>query len=597
MFGTIRFPFANQLAENKGHWGRNDVSCSGICGKIKYSELCGCDESCLFLGDCCYDFFYLCMRGSNLDISLARQEQIMNDFAKRRECFTQYIQYVEGTNSIWYTTVLIPMIAKCPPNATESLLNLCEDYGQHTFSPLPQIPVIHRGVIYRNIYCSLCNGACPEQVSLLAHTLINATEVDKPEVNTNQVYNAILITSENFYQRRFVFSCDPFYQTHDKQCLVEEAARECSAYQLRVCTWSSNDGQKMFKNLACAKCDNASLITEPCIYPYTDKTASIVTKWISLLDFVGNKQQDPSHMWTPNCASILCQNGYILKQTGCTYCTKKNVSSQWISVRLFHPTILLIFQSRDAADTARQMYARKFTNTDQYCDNTVNWLQDIGLFQMNAQSVDHRIACILLHISHLEVQFYINILQSDTYMEHVMPGLRNMLQAAMIFNFDVKYKAYCKQGIVATMLSDATTHEDGDEPVYEQINGVCHRKAPWAFVRSFGISKDHGRVWKLFCVDDDEDNFNCSHVNMNDFNACPKAEIHFISMSHNAFMTKSGHFINHHSEYIHTSNQTALICANQCKLVSISNKSTLEISVNTRGVLITCLIITFIIFF
>ena len=182
--GNFRFPYAHQLAENKGRCGNIVVSCSGSCGKSwLHQQLCSCDDSCLYIGDCCFDFVYLCKGGYDLDGALTHQERIIAYFSRKTSCSEQYFREGESAGDVIYKTIKILMVTKCPSGATKSLLDSCEDYEHHVFPALPQIPVMHRGIIYRNIYCLLCNGENSEDVRLLSHTLINSTDVVEQKKN------------------------------------------------------------------------------------------------------------------------------------------------------------------------------------------------------------------------------------------------------------------------------------------------------------------------------------------------------------------------------------------------------------------------------
>ena len=600
MAGTIRFPFAHQLAENKVRCGNQVVSCSGYCGKSIINELlCSCDDSCLYLGDCCFDFVYLCRGGYDLDSALTHQEHIMNYFSRKTSCSVHYFYDGMSVGDVIYKTIKILMVTKCPSNATKSLLDSCEDYEHHAFPALPQIPVIHKGIIYGNIYCSLCNGACPEEVRLLSHTLLNTTDVPKQDANSNQVYNSVVITDlDEYQQNRWNRACNPLCKFQSFQCSEEQRARECRAYQIPFTAVLLNGTKILLKNLACVQCHNTSIKKYKCGLDHCIAGQQLggVGKWISLFDFVGKANHISSTKGGPNCDSTRCQDGYILRETGCTYCSNENISNSSISVTWFHPSILLIFRSRDSVNMFRHVYRGKFVNMDQNCVNATYWLQDLGLFNLSAQNVVHSGDCLLLPISYLEVQFYINIFQSDIFMEQVIPGLQSTLRSALIFNFDVKYKASCAEGFVLTMLREGT-HEGVGKPDYIPQNDSYHHQPPRVFERSFVISKERVRLWKLMCVNDLDHNLDCSHMNTSDLSVCPKAEVHFTSKSDYGFLTESGHFVKHHSKYIMTSNQTALICANKCKVVLHSDIKTLDILVPVcYSVSMTCLMMTFIIY-
>ena len=257
--GTTRFTFAHQLAENKRR-GKQVVSCSGFCGKGMESVLvCSCDESCLYIGDCCFDFLYLCKGGNGLDASLTRQGQIMimSSFRNKTLCIAQRVQLDMDAGRRIYAIVRFPVIAKCPSNATKSVLVLCEDYGQHKFPTLPEIPVIHQGIIYRNIYCSLCSGVNPEEVSLLEHTVINTTDVHQ---NSSQHFAPLITGLDRNQFNRFGLVCGSIYDMKDLQCTVEEVAEECMAYQAPIHALLTIGSWEIFNNIACAKCVNASIV-------------------------------------------------------------------------------------------------------------------------------------------------------------------------------------------------------------------------------------------------------------------------------------------------------------------------------------------------
>ena len=593
-FGNLRFPIAHQLAESKAHYRQQIISCSGFCGNgMILPRICSCDEICLYIGDCCFDFVYLCKRGYDLDTALAHQGQIISSFRNKTVCSVQYVQMFKER----YKSIHIPMIMKCPSNATKRLLALCEDYEWHTFPVLPEIPVNHHGLIYKNIYCSICSGASPKEVNLLSHKLIDTTDFRDP---ISQPF-ALYITGLDHKQIvRFQLACGSIYKKDNLHCTTDDISEECVAYQAPISAALPNRSETTFKNLACANCVNATITSMRIPIPYAMSDGT-VRRWISLFDFVGKSNYISSEKGAPKCDSTRCQDGYILRETSCTYCIKENTSKENTSIFVtwFQPTILLMLHAHDAADTVRNMYGRNFTHIDRYCTNTMHWLQDIGFDKLNAQDQGYKTACLLFPVSQLEVQFYINILRSDILMEQLMPGFRDKLQAAFVFNFDVKYKAKCEQGKIATigiLLADIT-ERNGSKPDFQVHNVSYHRQAPWVFARSFMSVDDDGGVYELVCLYENENNFNCSHMNISDFNTCPKVEIQFVSMSENGFWTKNRHFINKPPDYILTSNQTVLLCANQCHMVSLVDTKTLDILVPIcYSVSMSCLMTTFLIY-
>ena len=577
MVGTKRFPFAHQLAENKGRCGHQVLSC-------------------------CFDFVYQCMGGYDLEASLAHQEQIINDFRKKTTCSSQYVSNELIRKYFLCAIIDMPMISRCSSNTTKSLSALCDDYEEHTLPSLPEIPVIHQGIIYKNVYCSLCNGANPENVRLLGYELINTNNVRKPKENTNQSSIAVLLTDLDINKReRYAWACNHDCEIGSVQCPEELRDGECGAYHAPITVVFHNGTTKMFNNLACVKCGNTSIKEHMCVTTscYRTRPDEDPVKWISLFDFVSKTKYKNSQERDTKCSSLRCQDGYMLKKKVCTYCKMENISNPPISFTWLQPFILLIFHSHDAADTVRQMFGRKSVNTGQYCINTTDWLQDIGLLNLgtDAEKMGRKSKCLLLPISYLEVQFYTNIFQSDIVLEQFTPGLRTMLHTAFIFNFDVNYKPHCEQSMAVTVVPEDIMQGDGSKPDYRLQNYSYQPQPPRVFARSFVNVKEHSRVWKLLCVDEREDNFNCSYESMSDFNVCPKVEIQLTSKSEYEFRTKRGNLIKHHSKYILTSNQTVLIGASQCKLGLNSDIKTLDNLVPIcYTVSMLCLMITFIIY-
>ena len=216
VFGTQRFPFAHQLAENKGQCRQQMFSCSGFCGKgLAHPLRCSCDEICLYIGDCCFDFVYFCKGGYDLDGALTHQRKMMNSFRNKIICSGQYVLSNMG---MMYQHIHIPMIAKCPSNTTKRLLALCEDYERYTLPALPEMPVIHNGIIYKNIYCSLCSSGHPRELNLLAHKLIDTTDFHDP---ISQPFALLITALDHNYVYRNQFACDYTYKSNNLSCIVD----------------------------------------------------------------------------------------------------------------------------------------------------------------------------------------------------------------------------------------------------------------------------------------------------------------------------------------------------------------------------------------
>ena len=568
------------------------MSCLGYCGEgANKFRACGCDDTCLYIGDCCYDFLYLCKGEYDLDDALANQEQIMEDLAGKTICTKQYIQRVAAVDE--YSTHDIPMIAKCSSNTTEHLLALCVDYKKHIFSILPPVPVIQYGVIYSNVYCSLCNGVPLWEATLLPHKIIDL----------NHIHSKAIVVI--FYDKipmldRFIAACSLMCSTHRPYCPLEQSARECRAYKAPVRVVLPDGIQRYFNNMACSHCTNISIsevscVTRPnCADPWVPKHS--MDKWISLFDFVGVHATHEGAM--PNCASIRCQQGYILRENGCSYCMKEDTYSSPTSFSWFQPTVLLVFHAENSVKTFRQMYGREVIKNDPNCSHTIHWFRKTGLIGSGAQYDDYQNVCLLLSISFVEVQFYMNVLRSDIVMEQVMPGMRGLLHAALITNFDIRSKADC-EGVTIV----PTSFDDILQGIYTNSNSKLHNHSqpqhvPWAFVQNFTVSKERVKAWKVLCIENQKDEFNCSRMNTSDFETCPKIEFQFTTTSSEGFIIKHGVILKQHpEEYILINSHTALVCANQCEKFLVDYLKILDILVPIcYSVSMTCLLATFLIY-
>ena len=612
LVSAIHFPFAHQLAENNEGCDKGVFSCSGSCGKsLNDMHRCACDESCLYIGDCCFDFFYRCKGGYDLDAALTDQALRMKSLISKTTCTAQYIQDVQFENdaqTFKYNLLKIPMISKCTPNTSKSLMNLCQEYERNAFPALPPIPVIHQGMLYRNIYCSLCNGASPMDVILPEHKFVKSKDIHPTGFSTSNVYNGhdnnIVVIKSLVSMHRLKKACQSTRTCLKAldQCPAEQKEiGECEAYQARIVAIDYNGHLRVLRNLGCAKCNNMTVQKIHCVFPecYSRKSlGGTIHKWTSLFDFVGTTKYISREEGAPDCTKTRCQDGFVLRENGCTYCMHYDRLSSQISFTWTQPAILLMFHTQDAAKTFMHNHGRELINTDPNCIKTMDWLQDIGLLDSKTQYLGNKNACLLLPISYLEEQFYIKMLTSDIILDRLIPGLRDSLHTAYILSFDTEYGVNCENGNIMPNLYDDIMPGNIIESFSMHQNGrYQHRWVPWVFSCSFGVSKEQGVVWELLCVDERRDDFNCSHVNASDLVSCPKIEVQFTANSWDWFLPTKDFTSKQPSELIMTSNQTALVCANKCKLISPSTPKTPDVLIPIcYSLSMLCLMITFVIY-
>ena len=571
--------------------------------------MCGCDDTCLYIGDCCYDFFYLCKGEFNLDDALMKQLEIMKNFVDKTVCTKHYIQTTAELNE--YLVIKIPMIAKCPPNTTDNLLALCVDYQNNILSVLPPIPIIHHGILYSNIYCSFCNGVPLEEATLLQHKIIDLNDIytESPTLagrtkgKKKREYEVVVLNDIFSIRHRFIAACDSRCLGYESHCPLEQRAKECRAYKAPFQVVSPDGARVYFNNMACLNCTNKYLVEIRCPIARSlcgvEQTCTwFQNKWISLFDFVGTNEHVPHEEAVPNCASIRCQQGYILREHGCSYCMNDDTHSSPTSLSWFQPTVLLIFRAENSVETLKQIYGRDIIRNDPNCTHTIYWFRGTGLFDISTHYIDYKNVCFLLSISYVEVQFYMNILRSETVMEQIMPGLRSSLHAALITNFDVRFKADCESVTVSSTSFDDISQGTYINSTSKLRNLSNSQHVPWVFARSFTVSNGQVKAWNLLCLEKQSDEFNCSHKNASDLETCPKIEFQFISKSGNVFVTKHGLILKQRpDEFILINNHTALVCADQCGNFKFNFPNILDILVPIcYSVSMICLLATFLIY-
>lgn len=122
-------------------------SCHSGLDQTSLAMNCGCDRSCLAVGDCCYDYNY---------------EAITADPPVQPECV--YLPLIKGTYGID-----IPIVRQCPSGFKgEYVRSRCETVkenlpfsaGKIANDVLFFVPVMGdvNKLLYMNIYCALCNG-------------------------------------------------------------------------------------------------------------------------------------------------------------------------------------------------------------------------------------------------------------------------------------------------------------------------------------------------------------------------------------------------------------------------------------------------------
>ena len=176
-------------------------SCEHRCGlsTVQWPARCYCDWACLRLGDCCLDYEASCLAGPNVT-----RDNYTDILRSRKSPVAKCVEIPEGTMYQDNFKMVSDCDSELIPATDLRTIDLCERRSEKIIST--EIPVMYRDVIYRNIYCAICN-----------HHGENLTGVKTPEVaiacgNTSG-------TASDYNRQRF--GCDIEQQHTVSNCEVK----------------------------------------------------------------------------------------------------------------------------------------------------------------------------------------------------------------------------------------------------------------------------------------------------------------------------------------------------------------------------------------
>ncbi|XP_070547055.1 uncharacterized protein [Ptychodera flava] len=115
---------------------------------------CNCDEDCMKYGDCCHDYQQACLGQSDHKPAGSNSGSAIEKDTDMESCekFSDGHQF-----GIW-------MISKCPESYEDDVTRKkCEGSNNFGFAGV-NIPVTAGLKVYRNVYCSICNGLTPSDM-------------------------------------------------------------------------------------------------------------------------------------------------------------------------------------------------------------------------------------------------------------------------------------------------------------------------------------------------------------------------------------------------------------------------------------------------
>ena len=250
--GGSRFPFAMNISSSPPGT-QNQESCRGRCQEISperpLSE-CMCDRTCMYLGDCCYDYLMECdPRDMDLPTALHQQYQTFRRFRRYSKCVNTFLEEIGASR--------IRMVTSCPSSLNDNISDSipCGARDERTISTY--VPVESNGVLYSNMYCAACHGQRFHQLRPVAyhgfacktmgHVESQWLPFDK-KLMCIEYKLRILPGFDNL--KRYMSSCGCFQP--DRTCTDEAYEEECNAYAYIVYD-RDNDP---YNNQACKECDD-----------------------------------------------------------------------------------------------------------------------------------------------------------------------------------------------------------------------------------------------------------------------------------------------------------------------------------------------------
>ena len=140
--------------QDKFYMNRRRGTCEQKCGEREpqRSAMCYCDWACIHLGDCCLDYEAACLSGPRVTIG-NHVDILRNRTSRSANCVA-----IPDEKRINWLLVVTSCERTSPKDINSLIFHLCErpPVGNKTLAT--ELPVMFRDVIYRNMYCAICNN-------------------------------------------------------------------------------------------------------------------------------------------------------------------------------------------------------------------------------------------------------------------------------------------------------------------------------------------------------------------------------------------------------------------------------------------------------
>ena len=289
-----------------GQCGHEFWTCRGRCQEPQQSYTfsmfmrgitnCQCDNLCLYLGDCCYDYLHECkLQNYTLENGIKKQARIAVHWKPYVQCVVVNIKAAIHGDFTAYEETTIAMVATCPSSADEHHIRLCNQ-SSSLANVWARTPVHWRGLLFRNIFCAACHDAPPAEVEWTRAQVICNDSVPYWEQNEGcsqiRLAGDDVVDMTRLYNHCALQKCDEKAKPVDSCPDDDPHAEECMAYRATVYVELYNFLNE-YQNEACQRCDPNPISTEPLrCHPeaVTCRFTNIYIHhelWMNFFDFTG----------------------------------------------------------------------------------------------------------------------------------------------------------------------------------------------------------------------------------------------------------------------------------------------------------------------
>ena len=528
---------------------------------------CMCDRICLFLGDCCYDYLMKCgPQKLNIDKALAEQARF-HRFADYATCdnYQTFSDHPCGLH----------MVNQCPEVKKHTIHSeLCGNkFG--TISMF--IPVVAKGVPFRNVYCAACHGMLKKDVYIISkdHQILCGDRSDFENTPWN-MFNHSLSCAQNILKVSISYASmrDRLSEIcmHDalqstEHCNDDEYQEECRAYR------AVRRENRMMKNEACLTCkmkgisSNITRSSRSCsLIKYRYETI------INLFQFIESPQR-PLPRNCPElhatgtqgnlCLMTKCQPGFNLYDNQCVphnciisyFEPHENIYNTVYNIAdFFRPALLVIFKRWD----------RDSQSLDDINHKTISILKDRQSCNFTqAHTYQHLLKvpnsrglhCFIIYSDAFSFVNIIQMMESGELEDQIFFGFHVIKMVA--FNHDPKRGLNCTWNT----YSEQVTHLNGTSKYSMKFISLKIGRPLYSDRDPFVVMKntmEHEITYHAFFCKPNIGNTGFCLKRYSAYDICPKYELEGIPDTWRDAMTLGSNMTA--DEYIHTKNGNVLVC-------------------------------------